>query len=205
MELNIEEIGYRRIAAMALIAGILSVFYSFLMGINMVVSFLAMLLAVFGSYYVFMSFLKEEKPPELLEGESIILRTLDKGRLIFPRGIGKFLGRETQADLSIYLTNRRIIVNSRANGQVLSIPLPSIKNYGKEKKVMTNYIRLSYVDENGKDKDALMIVGNPDRWIHRMAELGVGMKPGGQTGSREETAKNSDSRDMKKIKKSIVE
>lgn len=196
MELNIEEIGYRRIAAMALIAGILSVFYSFLMGINLVVSFLAMLLAVFGSYYVFMSFLEEETPPELPDGEEIVLRTLDKGRLIFPRGIGKFLGRETQADLSIYLTNRRIIVNSRTDEVVLSVPLTSIRKYGKERKVMASYIRLSYVDENGKDKDALMIVGNPDRWIHRMAELGAG--------SKEETPK-SNSKDLKKIKKSIKE
>lgn len=197
MELNIDELGYRRIVAMVLIAGILAVFYSFLMSLNLVVSFLAMLLAIFGSYYVFMSFLEEEKPPELLEGEEIILRTLDKGRILFPRGIGKVLGKDTRTDVSIYLTNRRIIVNSRANEQVLSVPLTSIGKYGKERKLMANYIRLRYIDENGKKKDALMIVGNPDRWIHRMAELGVGLKA--------ETPEKSDSKDMNKIKKSIEE
>ncbi len=198
MELNINEIGYRRIAAMVAIAGILAVFYSLLMGITLVVSFLAMLLAVFGSYYMFMSFLEEEKPPRLLEGEGIILRTLEKGRILFPRGIGKFLGRDTRSDVSIYLTNRRIIVNSRANEQVLSIPLLSIKNYSKERKIMANYIRLSYVDEDGRDKDVLMIVGNPDRWLHRMAELGVGEK-------RETPRKSSDSEDMDKLRSSIGE
>jgi len=196
MELDIDELGYRRIVAMVLIAGILAVFYSFLMGIDLVVSFLAMILAVFGSYYVFVSFLEEEKPLELPEGEEVILRTLEKGRILFPKGIGKVFGRDTQADLSIYLTNRRIIVNSRTNEQVLSIPLTSIRSCTREKKLMATYIRLRHIDENGKEKDSLMIVGNPDRWIHRMAELGVGLKA---------EAPKSGSKDMKKIKKSIGE
>ena len=196
MEFNIEEIGYRRIAAMVLIAGILSVFYSFIMGIDMVVSFLAMLLAVFGSYYVFMSFLEEEKPPELMEGENIIIRTLDKGSLLFPRGIGKFLGRDTRSDVSIYLTNRRIMVNSRGKEQLLSLPLSSIRNYRREKKLMAQYIRLNYGDEDGKEREALIVVGNPDRWLHRMGELGVGT--GLQT-------KESSSKDMDKLKSSIKE
>ncbi|MBU4266189.1 MAG: hypothetical protein KKE96_03075 [Candidatus Altiarchaeota archaeon] len=198
MELDIDEMGYKRIVAMVLIAGILAVFYSLLMGINLVVSFLAMILAVFGSYYVFMSFLEEEKPPDLPEGEEIILRTLDKGRILFPRGMGKVLGRDSQTDLSIYLTNRRIIVNSRGNEQVLSIPLTSIRSYDKEKKLMATYIRLRYIDENGKEKDSLMIVGNPDRWIHRMGEFGVGLRA-------ETPKKPSGSRDMNQIKSSVGE
>jgi len=170
--MELKDTGYWRILAMVLIAAILAVIYSFIMGVSPFVGFFAMLLAVFGSYYVLMSLVEEDKV-RLRENEKMLVRTLNGGSVIFPREKGGLLGRgkKTHRNLDIYLTSERIIAKN-PKSTVLSLPLSAIESINEERKLMVRYLRATYIVDEG-EKEVLLFVGNTDLWMKRLAQTGA--------------------------------
>jgi len=97
----IERIGYFTTIVLFIIAIILAILYSKLVDTNFFVGILAMILAVFGSYYLFISFEAEEKPLELEPGEKRNLKTVDIGVVIFPKKVGGIRSKDMHKNLSI--------------------------------------------------------------------------------------------------------
>jgi len=173
--MELKNMGYWRILALVLIAAMLSVIYSFVMGVNLFVGFFAMLLAVFGSYYVLMSLI-EEDTIKLRENERMFVRTLNGGSVIFPREKGGLLGRgkKTHRNLDIYLTSERIIAKN-PKSTVLSLPLSAIESIDEENKLMVKYLRATYIVDEG-EKEVLLFVGNTDLWMKRLAQTSIADK-----------------------------
>ncbi|RLI93703.1 MAG: hypothetical protein DRO92_03835 [Candidatus Altiarchaeales archaeon] len=167
---DIKELGYKGIAIFIFIALILAFIYNLLTHFDLIMSFVAMIIAVFGSYLIFVSFEKEVIPPKLDDDENIILESIDKGYVLFPRKKGRFFGKRSHKYLSLYLTNKRII--GKDTDVILDINLKSIKNIKVERKLFREYIRLRYL-ENNEEKDVLLVTGDTKLWMKKLNELGV--------------------------------
>ena len=170
-----EKLEYAGIAVLLVIAVILAVFYNLVIPqFNIFFSIIAMVLAVFGSFYIFRSFFEEEKPVELAAGEKMIIRTLDRGYILLPNKPGGFMSRKSQRDLNIYLTNRRILGRKSSGEYVFDTPLSAVSKVMPEKRLLAKYLRVRYLDK-GKEKDALLFVGSQgiDLWLKRLAQLGI--------------------------------
>ncbi len=167
---DLGELGYQGVIAGFVIALVLAMVYNLLTGFPFMVGFLAMLLAVFGSYLIFMSFEKEATPPRTDEDESIILESVDQGYVLFPSKRGRLLGRRSHKYMSLYLTNKRII--GKELDVVLEIPLKSVQEVKTESKLFKKYLRVSYI-ENNEEKDVLIVPGDTQLWIQKLRELGV--------------------------------
>ncbi|OYT27691.1 MAG: hypothetical protein B6U97_00825 [Candidatus Altiarchaeales archaeon ex4484_96] len=168
---DLRALGYKGIAAGFIIAAVLAFIYQLLTGMPFIVGLLAMLLAVFGSYLVFMSFEKEVVPPKMDEGESILLESIDQGYVLFPSRRGRLLGRRSHKYMGLYLTNKRII--GKEIDVVLDIPLESIKSVVLESKLFRDYLRINYL-VNNVEKDVLVVPGDSALWNQKLRELGVG-------------------------------
>lgn len=143
--------------------------------VSFIVALVGMIIGVFGAYYLLISFEKPEKPLELLPGEQRNLRTLEMGVVIFPKKLGGIMSKEMHRNASIYLTNKRIIARDFFGKILLELPFEIIKGFKIEKVIATEYIRIRYIDK-GKEKDALIFVGNRDSidlWISRMKNFGI--------------------------------
>ncbi|MEA1924904.1 MAG: hypothetical protein U9M95_03450 [Candidatus Altiarchaeota archaeon] len=167
---DLRALGYTGVIAGFVIALILALVYNLWTGFPFMVGFLAMLLAVFGSYLIFMSFEKEVIPPRTDEDESIILESIDQGYVLFPSKRGRLLGRRSHKYMSLYLTNKRII--GKELDVVLDIPLNSVQEVKTESKLFREYIRVNYI-ENNEEKDVLIVPGDTQLWIQKLRELGV--------------------------------
>lgn len=165
---KIKEMGHGVFLVLVAVIIVLAFIYKLLIG-NLFLSLLSMGIAVFGCYYLFRYITEEEKPLELMEGEELLLKTLDRGAVLFPRKKGKFFGKEGWRDVSLYLTSKRILARCRGEF-VLDIPLGSIQNFGEEKRLRSNYIRVTFL-EKGKERDVLLFVGNTKLWMEKMSGL----------------------------------
>jgi len=167
---DLRALGYKGVIAGFVIALILALVYNLLTGFPFIVGFLSLLLAVFGSYLIFMSFEKEVIPPRTDEDESIILESIDQGYVLFPSKRGRLLGRRSHKYMSLYLTNKRII--GKELDVVLDIPLNSVQKVKTESKLFREYLRVNYI-ENNEEKDVLIVPGDTQLWIQKLRELGV--------------------------------
>jgi len=165
---KIKEIGHGMF--LVLVAGIIvmAFIYNLLME-NLFLSLFSMGIAVFGCYYLFRYITEEEKPLELMQGEELLLKTLDRGIVLFPRKKGKFLGKEGYRDISLYLTSRRILARSRGEF-ILDIPLNSIQNFSGEEKLKSNYLRVTFLEKR-KERDVLLFVGDTKLWMEKLGGL----------------------------------
>lgn len=139
---------------------------------NLPLALLATTVAVFGSYFLLSSFEREEKPLPMLPGEKTILKTLDMCYIMFPNKKGGFLTNKSERDLSIYLTNKRIVARKPSGELVLDLMLQNISGIVVERKLMTNYLRITYLFE-GREQQALLFVGNTDLWMQRLRDAGA--------------------------------
>ena len=195
---EIKKLDYKGIGLLFAIALVLGVIYGTFFIHNIFFGILAMVIAVFGCYYVMSSFFEEEKPVNLEPGEKMILRTLDRAYLLFPKK-GGFLTTDSQRDLSVYLTDRRIFAKKSSGGTVFEKPITALSGVTSEKRLMTNYLRLRYYSE-GKEKDVLLFVGDSAIWIKRLGELGVKEKDEFET---DEKKKDNYAEDSKQLKNKI--
>lgn len=163
---KVKEIGYKKILAIVIAVIVIAILYSYLVGINLVVSFMAILLAIGGSYYIFSSFYREERPPELKKGERILVKTLDGGYVLFPKKRKGLLGKEVYRNLDIYLTNERIIAREKGEDK-LEIPIKSIKEAKVKGKFMNKMVRLVYRKDDEED-EALIYPGDVDLWMRNL-------------------------------------
>lgn len=168
---ELKKIDARGIAVLLGISLILGLVYSAFIH-NLALALLATTIAVFGSYFLLSSFEREEKPLALMPGEKTILKTLDMGYIMFPGKKGAFLTNKSERDLSIYLTNKRIVARKASGEIVLDLMLQSISGVVVERKVMTNHLRITYLFE-GKDRQMLLFIGNTDLWMQRLSDAGV--------------------------------
>ena len=168
---ELSKLDYKGIGVLLAISVFLGMIYSFFIG-NFILALFAMVIAVFGTYFIMSSFFEEEKPVDLLPGERMVLRTLDRGYIMFPQKKGGFFTKESKADLSIYLTTKRIMAMRNSGEKAIDQPLESILDIQPEKRLMTRYLRIRYL-EKGKEKDALLFVGDVDLWLERLSGLGV--------------------------------
>ncbi len=171
----LKEIGYGISAILLVIAVIAALVYSHFITHSFVVGLIAMLLAIFGSYYLFLSFEREEKPLNLEKGERRNLKTVEVGVVIFPKKKGGIRSKEINRNLSIYLTSKRIIARNAWNEYFLDLPLSSIQGMELVKVIATEYIRVRFL-EKGKQKDALVFMGDKkgtQLWLERLKKLGV--------------------------------
>lgn len=168
----LEKLDYKGIAVLTVIALVLAVFYSLVSGMNIFLCIISMIIAVFGSFIIFASFFEEEKPVKLGEGETMILRTLDRGYLMHPKKLGGFMSKKTERDLNIYLTNKRILARKSSGEYVFDQPLTAIEKVNPEKRIMSRYLRVRYLDQ-GREKDTLLFVGDTDLWMKRLAGVGI--------------------------------
>ncbi len=195
---EIKKLDYKGIGLLMAIALVLGVIYGAFFIHNMFFGIVAMVIAVFGCYYVMSSFFEEEKPVSLEPGEKMILRTLDRAYLLLPKK-GGFLTTQSQRDLSVYLTNRRIFAKKSSGETVFEKPITDLSGVTSEKRLMTSYLRLRYYSE-GKEKDVLLFVGDSGIWIKRLGELGVREKDEFETDKAE---KDKFVEDSKKLKNKI--
>ena len=169
---EIKKLDYKGIGILFLIGLILGVIYGvFFLGNNVLFGIVAMIIAVFGSYFVLSSFFEEDKPEKLEAGEKMILRTMDRAYILFPKK-GGFLTAQSERDLSVYLTDRRIFAKKSSGKLIFEKNISALVSVSTEKRMLTNYLRLRYYLE-GKEKDALLFVGDTGIWIKRLGELGV--------------------------------
>lgn len=169
---ELKKLDYKGIGILFLIGLILGIIYGiFFLGNNVPFGIVAMIIAVFGSYFVLSSFFEEDKPETLDAGEKMILRTMDRAYMLFPKK-GGFLTTQSERDLSIYLTDRRIFAKKSSGKLIFEKNISAIVSVSTEKRMLTNYLRLRYYLD-GKEKDALLFVGDNGIWIKRLGELGV--------------------------------
>ncbi len=166
-----KKLDYRGIIVLAVISLILGFIYSFFIN-NLVTAMIAMFVAVFGAYFIFTTYFEEEKPVTLMEGERMILRTLDRGYVMFPGKLGGFMTSKSQRDLDIYLTDKRVIARKSSGDFVYDQYLNTIESVTPERRLMTRYLRFRYSDK-GREKDALLFVGDVDLWLKRLKQVGV--------------------------------
>jgi hypothetical protein len=102
----------------------------------------------------------------------MIVRTIDRGYIMFPKKKGGFLTSNTERDLNVYLTNKRIFARKSSGKSVFEEPLQAITGVVTEKKIFTNYLRVTYV-EQGVSKQVLLFIGDTGLWTKRLAQLGV--------------------------------
>ncbi len=167
---DIQDLGVKGVGLFIFIAFVLAIIYNLLTGFNLIIGFFTMILAVFGSYLIFVSFEKEVPPPVIDGDETIMLETIDQAYVLFPARKGRVLGKQSHKYLSLYLTNKRII--GKDVDVVLDIKLESIREIKVEKKLFKSYIRATYLEDN-EEKDVLLVTGDTALWIQKLGELGV--------------------------------
>jgi len=164
---KIEEMGSETFLMLLAAIIILAFLYNFIIN-NLFLALVSMGIAVFGCYHIF-RYISEEEEPELMENEELWLRSLDMGVVLFPRAKGKFLGREAHTEVSIYLTTERIFATKRGE-VVFEIPIKAIKSFKPERKLGSNYLRVTYLEKN-MEKDVLLFVGNVKLWCDKLNQL----------------------------------
>lgn len=165
---KIEEMGYSIFLGLVAIIIVLAFIYNFIIG-NLFLALLSIGIAVIGCYYLFRYITEEEEPLKLMQGEKLLLRTLDRGAVLFPRKKGKFFGKEGYRDLSLYLTSMRIL--ARSHGKfVLDLSLESIQNFREDEKFRSKHLRVTFL-EKGKERDVLLFVGNTKLWMEKLKGL----------------------------------
>lgn len=175
---KIEEMGSETFLMLLAAIIILAFLYNFIIN-NLFLALVSMGIAVFGCYHIF-RYISEEEEPELMENEELWLRSLDMGVVLFPRAKGKFLGREAHTEVSIYLTTERIFATKRGE-VVFEIPIKAIKSFKPERKLGSNYLRVTYLEKN-MEKDVLLFVGNVKLWCDKLDQL---LKKSEQEGKEE--------------------
>ncbi len=165
---KIEELGYGVFLGLVAAVIILAFAYKLIIG-SLFLSLLSMGIAVFGCYYIFRYITEEEEALKLMEGEALLLKTLDLGVVLFPRKKGKFFGKEAHRDLSLYLTSNRILARRRGES-VLDIPVDSIQGFREEERLKSRYIRVTFLGDK-KEKDVLLFVGDTKLWMEKMEGL----------------------------------
>lgn len=183
---ELKKLDYKGIGVLFFIGLILGVVYGAFFIKNLFFGIVAMIIAVFGSYFVLASFFEEDKPVKLDAGEKMILGTLDRAYILFPKR-GGFLTTQSERDLSVYLTDKRMFARKSSGQTIFEKKISDIISVAPEKRMLTNYLRLKYTMAE-KEKDALLFVGDTDTWIKRLKEAGVkdrdGLEPG-QKGDKE--------------------
>lgn len=195
-----KKLDYKGIGILLIIGLILGVIYGAFFIKNLFFGIAAMIIAVFGSYFVLSSFFEEDKPVNLDAGEKMILRTMDRAYMLFPKK-GGFLTAQSERDLSVYLTDRRIFAKKSSGKIIFEKNISAIVSVSTEKRMLTNYLRLRYYLD-GKEKDALLFVGDNDIWIKRLGELGVKEKDEFEPTTKEE--KNNFVEDSTSLKNKIT-
>ena len=165
---KIKEMGYEVFLGLVAVIIVLAFIYKFIIG-NLFLALLSMGIAVIGCYYLFRYILEEEEPLTLRAGETLILKTLDRGAVLFPRKKGKFFGRKGSRDLSIYLTSERIIARGR-NEFILDLSLDSVLRWGEEEKLKSNYLRVGFMEKKD-ERDVLLFVGDTKLWMDKLSGL----------------------------------
>ena len=197
---EIKKLDYKGIGILFLIGLILGVIYGAVFIKNVFLGIVAMIIAVFGSYFVLSSFFEEDKPEKLEAGEKMLLRTMDRAYILFPKK-GGFLTTQSERDLSVYLTDRRIFAKKSSGKLIFEKNISAFVSVSTEKRMLTNYLRLRYYLE-GKEKDALLFVGDTGIWIKRMGELGVKEKD--EFESEKEKGSGSLADDAKALKSRVM-
>jgi hypothetical protein len=192
---EIKKLDYRGIGILLLIGLVLGVIYGAFFINNIFFGIVAMVIAVFGSYFVLSSFFEEDKPEKLEAGEKMILRTMDRAYMLFPKK-GGFLTTQSERDLSVYLTDRRIFAKKSSGKVIFEKNLCALVSVATEKRMLTTYLRIRYYLE-GKEKDALLFVGDTAIWIKRLGELGVKEKDEFEASTKEENEFVEDSTSLK--------
>lgn len=169
---DLKDLGYKGIAGMVLISIVLAVIYNFLTGFPFVIGILAMLVGVFGSYLVLMSFEKEITPPPLEEDEYVILRSIEQASVLFPEE-GGFLSSNAQKFVNLYLTNKRVIGHDETIK--FQVFLSSIQKAEVDRKMFREYIRVYYL-QNNEEKNALLVVGDTELWKKKLKEQDIQVK-----------------------------
>jgi hypothetical protein len=168
---KLKKIDVKGIALLLGLSLLLGIIYGIIIN-NIVLAIISMSVAVFLSFFLLTSFFEEEKPVTLLQGEKMIIRTLDRCYLMLPKKKGGFLKSNKERDLSIYLTDKRIFARKSSGKIVFEQPLQAITGVVTEKRVFTNYLRITYL-EQGIDKQVLLFIGDTDLWTKRLAQVGV--------------------------------
>jgi hypothetical protein len=193
---ELKKLDYKGIGVLFLIGLILGTIYGVVfLNNNVFFGIVAMIIAVFGSYFILSSFFEEDKPEKLDEGEKMILRTMDRAYILFPKK-GGFLTAQSERDLSVYLTDRRLYAKKSSGKVIFEKNISALASVSTEKRVLTNYLRLGYYLE-GKEKDALLFVGDTAIWIKRLGELGVKEKDVFESNKKEDNSFIEDSSSLK--------
>jgi hypothetical protein len=192
---ELKKLDYKGIGILFVIGLILGAVYGTFFIKNVFLGIVAMIIAVFGSYFVLSSFFEEDKPEKLEEGEKMILRTMDRAYILFPRK-GGFLTTHSERDLSVYLTDRRLYAKKSSGKVIFEKNISALASVTTEKRMLTNYLRLRYYLE-GKEKDALLFVGDTGIWIKRLGELGVKEKDAFESNKKEDNSFIEDSNSLK--------
>jgi hypothetical protein len=192
---ELKKLDYKGVGILFVIGLIMGVVYGAFFIQNVPFGIVAMIIAVFGSYFVLSSFFEEDKPEKLEEGEKMILRTMDRAYILFPKK-GGFLTTQSERDLSVYLTDRRLYAKKSSGKVIFEKNISALVSVSTEKRMLTNYLRLRYCLE-GKEKEALLFVGDTAIWIKRLGELGVKEKDAFESDKGEDNNFVEDSSSLK--------
>lgn len=133
------------------------------------------------SYYYYQTYEMEGMKLELPLGESVILETKGANTSIqVPKMVGGFVGVGSPIPVNLYLTDRNILAEpveaeeylEEGNTFVFMVDVKSILRFSHEKKVLADYIRVTFEDENGDVREVLLFTGKDTlKWIENLQEL----------------------------------
>jgi len=192
---ELKKLDYKGIGVLFLIGLIMGAVYGAFFIKNVFFGIVAMIIAVFGSYFVLSSFFEEDKPEKLDGGEKMILRTMDRAYILFPKK-GGFLTAQSERGLSVYLTDRRLFAKKSSGKVIFEKNISALASVKTENRMLTNYLRLRYYLE-GKEKDALLFVGDTSIWIKRLGELGIKEKDAFESDKKEDNNSVEESSSLK--------
>lgn len=161
-----------------LVVVFLAIAYAIMQGGSIAIDFILIMsgitLGVFAAYILYHN-LSNERVLEFDENEEVLIETRDKGNTFIQilDDIGDFIGKESPINVNMYLTNRGILAEPPGTGQaVFFAPFYSIRSFNLERKFLSKYIRLNYVDINGEVAEALLFIGDDtDKWVEKLNEI----------------------------------
>lgn len=146
------------------------------------------ILVVFGlfagtitSYYYYQQFEMEGMKLELPSNESVILESSGSGIMLqVTKYAGSQIGVSNPINVILYLTDKNIIAEptdveaflEEGEPFVFIISLDDILSFSHEKRVLSNYLRVAFIDGLGDEQNVLLFTGaDTDKWIENLSDI----------------------------------
>lgn len=149
--------------------------------LNLILILVGLLMGAYAAFYLYHSF--STPPRELIfpQDEEIIKKNVD-GRIYItvPTNTGGFIPKTAPTLVNLYLTNYALVAeptdlstfDEEGRFYVFSIPLNTIVNFKPEKKLLAEYIRLSFTKSDGTIQEIILHTDTETQsWIEAISQI----------------------------------